>query len=123
MVHFCDITEQNFKDLALLYYDNPQCFSMDEFYDDVKRFNYVTNLFENYRKTNVLRERLILNHLIVLHNLFGSFVSYGLHFRTSENNKAYLNSFLIYLNYLPKELENKFPVIDEQLLKQLEEKI
>lgn len=123
MVHYSGITEQNFKDLALIYYDNPQCFSIDEFYDDVKRFNYVTTLFENYRKTNVLRERLILNHLIVLHNLFGSFVPYGLHFRTSQNNKACLNSFLTYLNYLPKELENKFPVIDEQVLKQLEEKI
>ena len=55
---------------AIRHYDNPSCSGMDEFYDDMKRFKYIKRLIRKYKDTGVLKERLILNHIIVINNLF-----------------------------------------------------
>ena len=68
---FEDLNEDNFTLFAIRYYDNPQCTSTEEFYEDIRRFRYLKRLLKRYVKTGELRERLILNHLIVLSNLFG----------------------------------------------------
>ena len=56
---------------AIKHYDNPQCEGEKEFHDDMKRFKYIKRLLRKYKDTNILKERLLLNHIIVLNNLFG----------------------------------------------------
>ena len=113
--------EDEFRELALRHYDNPQCFSMSEFLDDVKRFQYVSNLLERYHQTNLINERLILNHLIILHNLFGRFTAVGLFYRVSPNAWAYLKTYLSFLHLLPRNFnELKSVKVDRKLLKKLE---
>ena len=65
------ITPANWQMFAMHNYDNPQCESEEEFYDDIKRFKYLKRLFKKYQETGELKERLILNHIIILQNVFG----------------------------------------------------
>ena len=67
---FDNLTEENILLYATKAYDKPNCV-MSEFLEDMKRFNYLNKLFMRYRKYDELRERLILNHLMVLYNVFG----------------------------------------------------
>ena len=64
------IDESNFILFAAKFYDNPQCMDESEFFDDLKRFKYLKRLFNKYKEGGELKERLVLNHLIVLYNLF-----------------------------------------------------
>ena len=65
------ITSENVTMFAIRHYSNPHCEGEKEFYDDMKRFKYIKRLLRKYKETNVLKERLILNHIIILRNLFG----------------------------------------------------
>lgn len=95
-------TEEEFKTLALKHYDNPLCFSMTEFEDDTRRFQYVANLLGKYGKTSLVNERLILNHLIILHNLFGRFTATGLFYKVDSSAWVYLATYLSFLGLLPE---------------------
>ena len=66
------ITPENVVMYAIKHYDNPQCEGEKEFQDDMKRFKYIKRLLRKYYDTGVLKERLILNHLTVLNNVFGA---------------------------------------------------
>jgi hypothetical protein len=66
------ITSDNVIMFAIKNYNNPQCEGELEFYDDLKRFKYIKRLFKKYLETGELRERLLINHFIVLNNVFGS---------------------------------------------------
>ena len=68
---FDELNEENFTLFAIRHYSNPQCTSTEEFYEDIRRFRYLKRLLKRYYRNGELRERLILNHLIVLNNLFG----------------------------------------------------
>mgnify|MGYP003124932439 CR=1 FL=1 len=104
---FSSLNESNFIMYAMKYYENPTCTGMDEFHEDLNRIKYVKRLFRKYEKSGILRERLILNHLIILGNVFGPIVASRIMFYKTESElHSYLKSFLVYLNYLPKELEN-----------------
>jgi len=67
-----DLTEENFTLYAIKHYDNPACKGIAEFNDDLKRFRYLKRLFNKYTAGKDLKERLILNHLVVIYNLFGA---------------------------------------------------
>ena len=82
------------------HYDNPQCTEMSEFEEDIKRFQYLRKLFSRYRQDNELKERLILNHLIVIYNVFGVQATNMLFMRLHEYHE-YLKPFVEYLNYMP----------------------
>ena len=66
------ITPENVVMYAIKHYDNPQCEGEKEFQDDMKRFKYIKRLLRKYYETGILKERLILNHLTVLNNVFGA---------------------------------------------------
>ena len=68
---FENITSANWTMFAMRHYDNPQADGEEEFYEDIKRFKYLKRLFKKYYETNNLKERLILNHIIILTNVFG----------------------------------------------------
>ena len=93
--------EDNFLLFAAKHYDNPQCFDTNEFYDDLKRFKYLKRLFGKYHESGELRERLILNHLIVLYNVFGVHTTRMLFVKISPEHYRYLKPFLVLLGYMP----------------------
>lgn len=97
-----NICDDNFLIFAMKSYDRPNCV-MSEFEEDLKRIKYVKRLIKRYRVTGELKERLILNHLIILGNVFGIESSVRMLFFKIEN-KDYeiLKTFLLFLNYMPK---------------------
>jgi hypothetical protein len=93
------ITPQNVVMYAIKNYDNPQCEGEKEFEDDLKRFKYIKRLLRRYYDTGVLKERLLLNHLIVLNNVFSiEAATTLLLYKIQPTYWPALKSFLIYLN-------------------------
>jgi hypothetical protein len=97
------IDDDNFILFAARHYDNPQCLDTEEFYDDLKRFKYLKRLFGKFEESGELRERLIINHLIVLYNVFGQHATRML-FLKLEPYYPYLKPFLVLLNYMPDKV-------------------
>jgi hypothetical protein len=78
---------------------------MSEFSDDMKRFNYLKRLFQRYRKYNELREQLVLNHLVVLYNVFGPEVAArALFFKMAKEDYSALKTYLIFLSWMPEKI-------------------
>ena len=95
------ITSDNVNMFAIKYYDNPQCEGEKEFYDDMKRFKYIKRLLRKYKDTNILKERLLLNHIIILNNLFGAEACVTLLlFKIQREYWGTLKSFLLFLNII-----------------------
>jgi hypothetical protein len=94
------LTESTFLLFASKYYDNPNCADIVEFDEDLKRFQYLRKLFGRYRQDNDLKERLILNHLIVIYNIFGPEATNMLFMKLHDYHE-YLKPFVEYLNYMP----------------------
>ena len=101
---FEKITSDNVVMFAIKYYDNPQCEGEKEFYDDMKKFKYIKRLLRKYRDSGVLKERLLLNHIIVLNNLFGPEACVTLLlFKIQKEYWDTLKSFLLYLNIIRED--------------------
>ena len=102
---FDNLTEENILLYATKAYDKPNCV-MSEFLEDMKRFNYLNKLFMRYRKYDELRERLILNHLMVLYNVFGpEAVSRLLFYKVEKEDYSPLKTFLLFLNIMPDKIK------------------
>lgn len=97
------LTDDNFILYAMHHYDNPQCHSVEEFEEDLKRFLYLKKLFARYVEKGELRERLILNHIIVLYNLFDEALTPMLFNRLDKEHWSSLKAFLIYIGRMPEE--------------------
>jgi hypothetical protein len=97
-----DLTEENFTLYAIKHYDNPACKGIAEFNDDLKRFRYLKRLFNKYIAGKDLKERLILNHLVVIYNLFGAEAATKmLFFKVEREFWPQLKTFLVFLNFMP----------------------
>lgn len=97
-----NLTDDNFLIYAIKCYDNPRCI-MSEFEDDLKRLKYIRRLIKRYKSTGDLKERLILNHIIVLSNVFGTEAAVRmLFFKIDTADYHILKTFLLFLNYIPK---------------------
>jgi hypothetical protein len=101
-----DLNNTNFLLYAAKHYDNPQCFDTKEFYDDLKRFKYIKRLFNRYKETGELKERLIINHLQVLYNLFGVEPTTRMLFFFLKKHHEYLKPFLILFGTMPEIIFN-----------------
>lgn len=99
------LTEDNFILFAMHHYDNPQCHSVQEFEEDLKRFLYLKKLLNRYERDGDLKERLILNHITVLYNLFGDACTNMLFLKIEREYWPQLVTFLIYLNRMPEQVE------------------
>ena len=87
---------------AIRAYDRPE-FIKSEFKEDMKRFNYLKRLFCRYRKTKEVRERLIINHIIVIYNVFGVEVATRmLFYKIHKDDYPALKTYLLFLNYMPE---------------------
>ena len=99
-----NLNAKNFVLYAAKHYDNPGCESIEEFHDDLNRFKYIKRLFTKYQETGEIKERLVLNHLIALYNLFGAVPTTRMLFFKLEGNWQLLKPFLVYLGYMPERL-------------------
>jgi hypothetical protein len=96
-----DLNDDNFTIYAMKCYSSPNCI-MSEFESDIKRTKYLKRLFRRYKVTKSLKERLILNHLILLNNVFGPEPTAKiLFYRIDERDYDILKTFLVYLNIMP----------------------
>ena len=102
------ITSDNVMMFAIKHYDNPQCEGEKEFHDDMKRFKYIKRLLRKYKDIGILKERLLLNHIIILNNLFTPEACVTLLlFKIQREHWETLKSFLLYLNIIRNdELKN-----------------
>lgn len=102
---FDDLTNDNIMIYAVKAYDKPNCI-MSEFKEDMKRFNYLKRLFKRYRKINELREQLVLNHLVVIYNVFGPEVATRLlFFKMSKDDYSALKTYLLFLSCMPEKIK------------------
>jgi hypothetical protein len=96
-----------FMQYAMDNYNNPHCTSESEFEEDISRIKYIKRLFGRYHSTGELKERLILNHIIVMYNVFEiEAATKMLFYKMEDKFKPLLKTFLVYLNYLPEEQED-----------------
>ena len=99
---FDDLTDENFMIYAMKCYSAPNCI-MSEFEGDIKRTKYLKRLFRRYKTSKSLKERLILNHIILLNNVFGlEPTARILFYRIDERDYDILKTFLCYLNIMPE---------------------
>jgi|TARA_Y100000996_G_C22451721_1_gene614139 hypothetical protein len=103
MVDFPKLTTDNINMFAMKHYDNPTCIDEKEFLDDMKRFKYLKRLFRKFDTTKELKTRLILNHIIVLNNVFGvDAATTLLFFKIEKQHWSLLKTFLVYLHIMPE---------------------
>ena len=97
-MRFDELNEKNHLMFAIKYYENPHSVTVDDFMEDMKKFKYLKRLLKRYIKTGVLRTNLILNHLIVLFNVFGEGTLPLLMYKLEGEYWSVLKTFVIYLN-------------------------
>ncbi len=95
------INETNYVLYAAKHYENPQCFDTIEFYEDLNRIKYIKRLLTKYKETGELRERLVVNHIIILFNVFGIEATLKLLFLKLPGYYDCLKAFLLYLDRMP----------------------
>ena len=101
---FDDLNEKNFLLYAMKEYNNPQCTDVEEFNDDLKKIKYIKRLLNHYVSEGVLKERLLLNHIIVFYNVFPPAAATRiLFFKIEEKFWPMLKPFLFYLKLMPED--------------------
>ena len=105
------ITPENVVMFAIRHYNNPHCEGEKEFDDDMKRFKYIKRLLRKYYDTGILKERLLLNHIIVLNNVFGpDACATLLLYKIQPEFWSALKTFLLFLNIL---VADELPNVEE----------
>ena len=100
-MRFNELTNENYLMFALLHYDNPHCQDIKEFFEDIKRLHYIRRLFKRYNEDKVLKERLIINHLVTFYNVFEHKAATRiLFYKVEKEFHPILKTFLVYLNRL-----------------------
>ena len=101
---FDDLNEKNFLLYAMKEYNNPQCTDVEEFNDDLKKIKYIKRLLNQYVSEGVLKERLLLNHIIIFYNVFPPAAATRiLFFKIEEKFWPMLKPFLFYLKLMPED--------------------
>src|SRR6056300_1052905 len=108
---FDELNEDNFALFGMQNYYNPTCIDAEEFYQDLKRFKYIKRLLNRYHETGNLPERLILNHMIVIFNVFG--VPAGLkmlEYKLEDKHWSVVKPFLVFLRVVPNDKYTGIPM-------------
>jgi len=98
-----ELNENNFLLYAAKHYSNPGCMGISELEDDLKRFKYIKRLLNRYRKTGEVNERLVINHLVVLYNVFGRGATDMLFYKLEQEYWSDLKTYLVFLQRMPLE--------------------
>ena len=99
---FNELNEDNFLLFAIRYYENPQAVTREDFEKDLNHFKYIKRLLKRYKKSGELKTHLILNHFIILYNIFGEATTPMLFFKIEQDLWSSVKSFIIFLNRLPE---------------------
>ena len=115
-MNFSELTPDNWLFFAIQNYNNPSSVTYADFEEDLKRFKYIKRLFRRYETTGELKTHLILNHIIVLYNVFGEAATPLLFYKIEATYWCQLKAFILFLNRLPPQLTED---VDEECLKEL----
>jgi|TARA_B110000908_G_scaffold94382_1_gene111856 hypothetical protein len=108
---FDTLNRKNFEMFAAQNYTNPECLDVEEFKEDLARFKYLKRLLRRYELTGDLQERLILNHLIVIYNVFGiPSANRMIEYKIEDIHWPYIKPFLVLLHYLPEDYKVEIPM-------------
>jgi hypothetical protein len=99
---FNELNEDNFLLFAIKHYENPQAVTKEDFEKDLNHFKYIKRLLKRYKKSGELKTHLILNHFIILYNIFGEATTPMLFFKIERELWSAVKSFIIFLNRLPE---------------------
>ena len=99
---FSELNEDNFLLFAIKNYENPQAVTKEDFEKDLNYFKYIKRLLKRYRNTGELKSQLILNHFIVLYNIFGEATTPMLFFKIERELWSVMKNFIVFLNKLPE---------------------
>ena len=99
---FSELTEDNFLLFAIKNYENPQAVTKEDFDKDLNHFKYIKRLLKRYKNTGELKTHLLLNHFIVLYNIFGDAATPMLFYKIEEDLWSVMKTFVIFLNRLPE---------------------
>ena len=119
-MRFNELTNENYLMYALLHYDNPHCIDIKEYFEDVRKLKYIKRLFNRYKEDGVMKERLILNHLILFYNVFSNEAATRLlFFRVGKEHHSLLKTFLVFLNKMPEQVNENLYSSDISLDKEI----
>ena len=99
---FNELNEDNFLLFAIKNYENPQAVTKEDFEKDLNHFKYIKRLLKRYKKSGELKTHLILNHFIILYNIFGEATTPMLFFKIEKDLWSSMKSFIIFLGRLPE---------------------
>ena len=99
---FNDLTAANFPLFAIKNYENPQAVTKEDFDKDLQHFKYIKRLLKRYKNTGELKTHLLLNHFIILYNIFGEATTPMLFFKIEEDLWSTMKTFVVFLNRLPE---------------------
>jgi len=99
---FDELNEENYIMFAIKHYENPQAVTQEDFFEDMKRFKWIKRLLNKYKNTGDLNIHLIINHFIVLYNIFGEATTPLLFFKIDKNLWSVLKTFIVYLGRIPE---------------------
>lgn len=111
-MRFDELNDSNYMLFAIKFYNNPQAVTKEDFEDDLKRIRYVKKLLKKYKKDGVLKAHLILNHLILLFNVFDDAAVPLLFYNLEQDLWPSLKSFLLFLNRLPEYPKSQIDKIE-----------
>ena len=115
-MNFAELTPDNWLFFAIQNYNNPSSVTYSDFEEDLKRFKYIKRLLKRYETTGELKTHLILNHVIVLYNVFDDAATPLLFYKTEATYWSQIKAFMLFLNRLPPSIIEDF---DEECLKEL----
>ena len=121
MNEFTELTEDNYVLFAIKYYDNPSAVTKEDFLDDLRRFKYIKRLINKYLKNGEVKLHLLLNHIIIVYNVFNEAATPLLFFKMDKEYWSIIKSIMIFLERYPaveSDTLKQIP-INEQIIKEL----
>ena len=115
-MNISELNQENWLIFAIKNYNNPLSVTYSDFEEDLKRFKYIKRLLRRYESTGELKTHLILNHVIVLYNVFDEAATPLLFYKLEETYWSVIKAFMLFLDRLPPVLTKD---VDEECLKQL----
>ena len=104
---FNELTEDNFLLFAIKNYENPQAVTKEDFDKDLNHFKYIKRLLKRYKNSGQLKTHLLLNHFIILYNIFGEATTPMLFFKIEEDLWSSMKTFVMFLGKLPEYPKSK----------------
>jgi len=99
---FNELNEETFLLFAIKNYENPQAVTKEDFNKDLNHFKYIKRLLKRYKNTGELKVHLLINHFIILYNIFGEATTPMLFYKIEENLWSVVKTFVVFMGRLPQ---------------------